>query len=174
MEGIQGRKDGQATPQHPAWPCSWSLFPGSVPCSAVRDPLSRCCSASTEVFCDCSEAPALGPARAPQSHRPRCPRQLLALGPGNIPWQCSPTRTGAQSTSPPHLPPPGGRERGVSQTQTGHMDNHLRLIARLCRGDGPQTSGSDKPRLSPCSCLKRSTKCCRKIQAVGIGVAARQ
>lgn len=41
-------------------------------------------------------------------------------------------------------------QRGESpRLQTGHMDNHLRLITCLCQRDGPQTSGSDKPPLLP-------------------------
>lgn len=102
---------------------------------------------------------ALGPIRASQSHRPRYPRQPLALGPGNIPWKMlSHQRRCAGAHSPPRLTSPGGRSqpacspgwRGESpRPQTGHMDNHLRLITRLCQRDGPQTSGSDKPPLLP-------------------------
>lgn len=143
----------QLLPAGHSWTCP--LF-----CRERDFPLSLCCSASTEVFYDCPAVPALGPIRASQSHRPRYPRQPLALGPGNIPWKRSPTcvRRCAGAHSPPHLASPGGRSqpacspagRGESpRPQTGHMDNHLRLITRFCQRDGPQTSGSDKPPLLP-------------------------
>lgn len=39
--------------------------------------------------------------------------------------------------------------QGGESSQTGHMDNHLKLITHLCQRDGPQTSGSDDPPLLP-------------------------
>ena len=52
---------------------------------------------------------------------------------------------GAASQACP-LPPPAQKSECI---QTGHMDNHLKLITYLCHRDGPLTSGSDNFLLLP-------------------------
>ena len=66
--------------------------------------------------------------RYPDAHSPQHLSLLLQSGP----------------SQPSYFPTP---ESSVSQT--GHMDNHLKLITHLCHRDGPQTSGFYKPPLLP-------------------------